>query len=412
MGVCGKANSDKEQELDIKLEHNITSNKPVPVSFIEEIKKSICKLIINKEKKGAGTGFFIDINNYKYLITCYHVIENSLNNNITIEIWDKKIFNLKLNNNSSNIYKDLDLVLINIKELNIKNISYLYYDANYIYGCLQYENLDIFTLSYQYGDELVPTSGKFIKKDDSSNYLFFHNIDTEEGSSGSPIILFTKKIIGVHKGYSKDMKLNFGIFIDDIIKVLNKDKSINKEKKSEDGINILDNFDEKNLIEFNKKFNLNIKSDITKLDLSHKYNNCWEYLQKLNLIELKELNLSDNDISDIKFLEKVKFEKLEKLDLSRNENISDYNILTKVNFKELKELNLTGNNISDIKFLENVKFEKLEKLDLSWNYKISDYNILTKVNFKELKELYLSENNISDIKFLEKVRKKNIHIIY
>ena len=38
-----------------------------------------------------------------------------------------------------------------------------------------------------------------------------------------------------------------------------------------------------------------------------------------------------------------------------------------MNFKELKELNLSDNKISDIKVLEKVKFEKLEKLDLSWN---------------------------------------------
>ena len=74
------------------------------------------------------------INSGRYLITCNHDIENLSNNNITIEILDKNIFNLKLNNNSSNIYKDLDVVLIDTKELNIKNIDYLYYDASYIYG--------------------------------------------------------------------------------------------------------------------------------------------------------------------------------------------------------------------------------------------------------------------------------------
>ena len=63
-------------------------------------------------------------------------------------------------------------------------------------------------------------------------------------------------------------------------------------------------------------------------------------------------------------LEKVKFEKLEKLYLSENK-IVDINILENVNFKELNELDLSGNTISDIKVLEKVKFEKLEKLDLN-----------------------------------------------
>ncbi len=71
----GYSNSKKEKRefKKIKHENNLTGRKPVPVSYIKEIKKSICK-IINKDKS-FGTGFFMLINSYKYLITCYHVIE-------------------------------------------------------------------------------------------------------------------------------------------------------------------------------------------------------------------------------------------------------------------------------------------------------------------------------------------------
>ena len=272
------ASSNKGQKpTNITLEGNLSGKRPVPVRWTEEIKKSICKIITSEEE--TGTGFFMIINSYKYLITCYHVIENASNNSIKIEIWDKKIFNLNLNNNSSTIDKRLDVALIDIQELNITNIEFLSFDENYKDGCSQYKNLDIFTLSYQDGDELVATSGKFIKKDD----LFFHTIDTERGSSGSPIILFTKKIIGIHKGYEKDAKLNVCIFIGEIINVFNKNKNIKNVKKKD--INLLDNSEEENnLIEFNKKYNLNINSHITKLDLRYK-NNCWEYLPKLKLID-------------------------------------------------------------------------------------------------------------------------------
>ena len=41
--------------------------------------------------------------------------------------------------------------------------------------------------------------------------------------------------------------------------------------------------------------------------------------------------------------------------------------LIKIEFKELKELDLSNNNISDIKVLDKVKFEKLEILDLGEN---------------------------------------------
>ena len=237
MGSSGTKNEKKEQ-TNIKLENNLHGIKPVPVSYIDQIKKSICKIIINEI--GNGTGFFMVINSYKYLITCYHVIKNISNNIIRIEVWDKNIFNININSNSSVIDKNLDVVLIDIKESNINNIDFLYYDENYKYGCLQYENLDIFTLSYQFGDELVSTSGKF-QKQLKKDYLFSHSIDTEGGSSGSPIILFTKKVIGIHQGYAKDENLNAGIFIGEIVKEFNKNKNIKNEKKTENEINLLDN---------------------------------------------------------------------------------------------------------------------------------------------------------------------------
>ena len=52
----------------------------------------------------------------------------------------------------------------------------------------------------------------------------------------------------------------------------------------------------------------------------------------MNFKELKELYLSDNKISDIKILEKVKFEKLEVLNLSRNgiDLTKNYSIISKL----------------------------------------------------------------------------------
>ena len=63
-----------------------------------EIKKSLCKIKINEEP--TGTGFFMVINFGKYLLKCYHVIENLSNNITKIEIYDENTFNFELNNNS------------------------------------------------------------------------------------------------------------------------------------------------------------------------------------------------------------------------------------------------------------------------------------------------------------------------
>ena len=102
------------------------------------------------------------------------------------------------------------------------------------------------------------------------------------------------------------------------------------------------------LKDFNTKYNLNIKDIL---------------INKLSLVNCK---LGNDELKD----------------------------LCKIEFKELKELNLTDNNISDIKVLEKAKFAKLEKLNLSYNKISNNILFLENANFKELKELDLSENKI------------------
>ena len=198
-------------------------------------------------------------------------------------------------------------------------------------------------------------------------------------------------MIGLHKEgvFNKNSNnYNKGIFLNYPIKEFIK---LNYNKR----IDINEN--EMLLKEFNKKYNLNIKdTKINKLELSLKIlgDEGLKYLCKIEFKELKELNLSANNITDIKSLEKAKFEKLEKLNLSYN-NISNIDILEKLNFKELKELDLSSNNISDIKVLEKVNFKQLKILNLSLN-KVLDNKILNKLNFKELKNLILDENIINN----------------
>ena len=70
-----------------------------------------------------------------------------------------------------------------------------------------------------------------------------------------------------------------------------------------------------NLEEFNKKYNLNIQQDATKIDLGYKHigNEGLKDLCKIEFKELKELYLYENNRADIKVLEKIKFAKLELL---------------------------------------------------------------------------------------------------
>ena len=95
--------------------------------------------------------------------------------------------------------------------------------------------------------------------------------------------------------------------------------------------------------------------------LSNKLNITLEDFQNYHLLnefdKNYDINIKEIDVTDLQlFLKNL-----------GNKGLND---LSKIKFKELIELNLNKNNISDIKVLEKVKFEKfekLEKLDLSWN---------------------------------------------
>ena len=88
--------SEKESEA-------YTGHKPIPVKNVDKVLKSICKITV-ETKKGIlyGTGFFMNYSNsLKCLLTNYHVVNQSLENeNIEIEIHKKK-------KNEINIQKSL-----------------------------------------------------------------------------------------------------------------------------------------------------------------------------------------------------------------------------------------------------------------------------------------------------------------
>ena len=102
-----------------------------------------------------------------------------------------------------------------------------------------------------------------------------------------------------------------------------------------------------NIIKYNKK--VMIKLDINKEDFEmcttlKEFN--FKYNTNIQDIDIKKLNLSEKYISNegLKDLNKIKFKGLNELNLDENE-ISDINILEKFNFKELNILDLSGNKI-------------------------------------------------------------------
>ena len=73
----------------------IHAHMPIPIEISFKVSKCICKITVKyKEKIIITTAFFMRVSDtLKYLITNYHIInENCFNKNITIEIWNKKIY--------------------------------------------------------------------------------------------------------------------------------------------------------------------------------------------------------------------------------------------------------------------------------------------------------------------------------
>ena len=104
--------------------------------------KSICKIIIKEEGNTIfriGTGFFMKVSdNLKYLITCYHIINQEMNiKNIELEIWNKKIMKLTFDGRFIKYFKrPLDITAIEIKEKDniYEDVIFLDYDSNNIKG--------------------------------------------------------------------------------------------------------------------------------------------------------------------------------------------------------------------------------------------------------------------------------------
>ena len=217
--------------------------------IIEQMKKNIFK--IHKKKGEKGTGFFCNIkydnnNILKVMITNNHVIdEEYINNYKEIEIIinenskDSRYKKLILNNNRC-IYssKEYDTTIIEIKEED-KIDSYLELDDNLFKEetNIYYQRKSAYIIQYPSSKEKVSVSYGIINEVNENE--IYHYCNTEQGSSGSPILnLLNNKIIGIHKQGSNKFKNNKGTLLkcpinEFINKYKNNKKEIKREKEKE-----------------------------------------------------------------------------------------------------------------------------------------------------------------------------------
>ena len=222
-----KENENKVEKNDNKLKSELEKRKilnqlKVPMNVVLEAKKSMCK-IFNGYR--IGTGFFMKIeDSKKYLITVEHVIpKNNDNLIIKLELYNEKMVELNLENRSIGSLKHADMTIIEIKDSDnvSKEIKFLYYDQNYLYGYQIYRDAYVFTL-LNTENGLIGVTGQI---SNINKFEFEHNLQSKPGSGGSPIMLLNQNIdeipvIGIHVGRNKKKDIKYGSFIGEIDKII------------------------------------------------------------------------------------------------------------------------------------------------------------------------------------------------
>ena len=281
MGISGYVN-DYFEEKGFK-----GATKPIPRNTTKKIdsqlEKSICK--INIEEDIFGTGFLCKIpypDEFKLLpvlITNNHVINKDYyfgNKTIKISFNDDK--NIKLLDivperqfYTNEIY---DITIIEIFP-NKDNLNHFLELNEYIdeEKNESYKNQNIYILHYPNGEVGCVSYGNIIYIKDSE---IKHKCWTENGSSGSPIILLeTLKVIGVHKGTEKGFNYNCGTLLKYPIIEFNEKKEIKIENENENEIIIRIKIEEeeinKDIKILNNKYNTNsdeIKEDADEIKMN------------------------------------------------------------------------------------------------------------------------------------------------
>jgi len=224
---------------------------PDAISFegLEVIKEqkdnNVCKII--KENDITGTGFLCIIpfpdklHPLPVLMTCNHVFNDEdikPGKQIKLIFKDKieKILNI---DNSRITYTskedEFDTTIIEIKNEDNFDINNMLEIDNNIYKDdlnQYYKNNTVYIIHYPNGLN-SSYSHNIIQNIDISNTKIYHLCESNDGSSGAPILnLQNFSVMGIHVGKKKNLKANFGIVLKPIIEKFYNIQN-NKNKKNE-----------------------------------------------------------------------------------------------------------------------------------------------------------------------------------
>ena len=422
--------------------------------LLEKVEKSICEII---RDKGYGTGFFCKIkdpntfNEINCLITNYHVITKDM-------LKYKKNIEIKLNNKdiklSLNLYRriwineEIDFTCIEILNedniieiINTFEVDHNCYNLNYNVEEYDKAGIVISSIGIKKEIEIAIGSIQYIQNELYA-HLFFHNCNTKPGFSGGPIILINNlKIIGMHKGYEKNYKMNIGIYFKEILKNINEESEIygkniidciidikleenekiifnqNKNNKEEikDNVNVfLENkriniINEENKWKIDNKFEKDGKYNLKIIFKNNLKNmNCFfENCSILYSIDLSNFNTSK--VNDMGFM----FNGCYKLkEIKGIKGINNFNTNEVINMtamfqlcKELEYLDISNFNTSKVKGMEGMfsecyKLKEIKGIEKFNTNKVTNMNTMFQ-ECKELKSLDLSNFNTSKVNGME-----------
>ena len=226
------------------------------------------------------------------------------------------------------------------------------------------------------------------------------------------LILKTKKKYGNNGFYTQNVEI-VRRDLDSQYEYRDKLKEVEDLNKFINDIKKIEQVRDKLLDEFNKKYETNISINDTKVDLSGK-NLKKEDLNnfcRINLENIKELDISNNDITSIKCLYNANLNNLEILKANNN-RINSVEIFPYLKCPKLKELYLNDNKLCNIESLKCIiDLNNFELIDLSNNYfdkklesnqkLIHDFQQMIKIVKINEEEKGIHESDITDVELQE-----------
>jgi len=295
----------------IIINSKIKSIKP-KLSFIKGA-LSIFKIHIylGNGQTRTGTGFFLKIKSkysdesYQYyLITNEHIILQDLLKNEQIKFiiyyhFEEMCKEFIINTSESFIkeYKtseDLDITIIQIKKDEIPWQYFIEPDYEFFNNINYYINAKIIIHQFPLGLEQAYSKGNIVKID--KNNIFYTN-STENGSSGSPIMLIdSEKVIGIHRG-NFNIKMNCGILLNIIINDEERIKKCNFYKEKNKNLNYYYYY---NAITVEKTFNgRKYVKDNYNISLDNRNDIFFFNIENIENKKLFQCNINIDDFYDI-----------------------------------------------------------------------------------------------------------------